>query len=126
MLNTGTQVKPESEIKNNLAQASDCASRGDAGHSDTFIGAARRNAERAGIKFTAEQEAEIAGIVKLANTNAVGVNLAQASDCASRGDAGHSDTFIGAARRNAERAGIKFTAEQEAEIAGINKRLSRE
>jgi GGDEF domain-containing protein len=108
-------------VKNDLAEASERAARGDSGGVDTFVSSARRNAEKAGIVFTKEQEAEIERIVKLGNTRAVDVNLARASERADRGDDGGVDLFVSSARRNAERAGIIFTKEQEAEIDGIVK-----
>jgi hypothetical protein len=120
MVQFGTSSKGENSlVDHDLANAYQYAAQGEACYAAVCVSAARDNAAKAGMALTEEQEAEIAAIIKLANTEGFIVNLANAYKYAAKGEACYAAASVSAARENAAKAGMVLTEEKEAEIAAI-------
>ena len=104
-----------------LKDASVSAERGDARNAELKIDAARVNAKRVGITLDEHDEALIEQILKQANTNAVGVKLAEASHAAASGNVGYVDSLTDAALLSARRASASLSKEQQSEVSAIVK-----
>ncbi|HMP27813.1 MAG TPA: hypothetical protein PKD37_07530 [Oligoflexia bacterium] len=107
------------EISVKLIEAEKAAAIGDVCLTKRCISLVEFNCEETKVKLSDEQEKNLKLIVKLANLNAICVNLAKAEEEAKKGLVDEAASFIAQVYRNSQEAEIKLTEKQTEKIKSV-------